>query len=522
MIHRARLLVTALVCCTGLLLGACGGGGGDTGTSASGATGEPVAGGEARILLLSEPRTMDPAVIGNVYASGALIGNALYGTLMTDDEAGEIHYSMAESFESADNGKTFELKLRPGLVFSDGTPLNADAVKFNWDRTKEPATGSASRADAAMIASSEVVDDVTLRVTLVTPVPKYSEAVVTSTLNWIASPAALRKGGPAFDKNPIGAGPFTLQSWARQDNMRLVKNPRYWDAPRPYLDSLVLRPAQDSNQRYNTLLTGGADLAVDSSWINLGKADEAGLSVDFLPASGGIVAALNTRRAPFDDVRARQAVAKALDMDALNLAVWNGSARMATTLFTDSSPFYSPTPLQKTDKATAQKLFDELAAEGKPVSFSFTTTPASENRKMAENIQAQLSAFKNVKFQVRVIEVAEFSALRTSHDYDAVLTSSMFLDPDPRLPTTLLGGSSANLSMLDDPQLNESLLAGRTATTVEERKKAYDRVQARLTEVVPMIFFARGPLGAISARNVGGVTQYGLGSLLPEKLWIQS
>ncbi|TCJ34090.1 MULTISPECIES: ABC transporter substrate-binding protein [unclassified Parafrankia] len=522
MIHRARLLVTALVCCTGLLLGACGGGGGDTGTSASGATGEPVAGGEARILLLSEPRTMDPAVIGNVYASGALIGNALYGTLMTDDEAGEIHYSMAESFESADNGKTFELKLRPGLVFSDGTPLNADAVKFNWDRTKEPATGSASRADAAMIASSEVVDDVTLRVTLVTPVPKYSEAIVTSTLNWIASPAALRKGGPAFDKNPIGAGPFTLQNWARQDNMRLVKNPRYWDAPRPYLDSLVLRPAQDSNQRYNTLLTGGADLAVDSSWINLGKADEAGLPVDFLPASGGIVAALNTRRAPFDDVRARQAVAKALDMDALNLAVWNGSARMATTLFTDSSPFYSPTPLQKTDKATAQKLFDELAAEGKPVSFSFTTTPASENRKMAENIQAQLSAFKNVKFQVRVIEVAEFSALRTSHDYDAVLTSSMFLDPDPRLPTTLLGGSPANLSMLDDPQLNESLLAGRTATTVEERKKAYDRVQARLTEVVPMIFFARGPLGAISARNVGGVTQYGLGSLLPEKLWIQS
>ncbi|WP_235014889.1 ABC transporter substrate-binding protein, partial [Parafrankia sp. Ea1.12] len=71
-------------------------------------------------------------------------------TLMTTDETGKIAYSMAESFATTDGGATFALKLRPGLVFSDGTPLNAEAVKFNWDRVKDPATGSPHRSEASM------------------------------------------------------------------------------------------------------------------------------------------------------------------------------------------------------------------------------------------------------------------------------------------------------------------------------------------------------------------------------------
>ncbi|WP_235013653.1 ABC transporter substrate-binding protein, partial [Parafrankia sp. Ea1.12] len=78
------------------------------------------------------------------------------------------------------------------MVFSDGTPLNAEAVKFNWDRVKDPATGSPHRSEASMVASTEVVDDVTLKVTMTTPVTAYAQAIVGSAMNWIASPAALR------------------------------------------------------------------------------------------------------------------------------------------------------------------------------------------------------------------------------------------------------------------------------------------------------------------------------------------
>ncbi|SQD99887.1 MULTISPECIES: ABC transporter substrate-binding protein [unclassified Parafrankia] len=519
MIRRTRLLATVVVCCVALVLGACGGG--DDPASSTDASGEPVAGGNGRILTLSDPRTLDPAALGNAYASGAFLGNALYGTLMTNDEAGEVQYSMAESFTTNDNGATFTLKLRPGLVFSDGTPLNAEAVKFNWDRIKDPAVGLANRAEASTIASSEVVDDVTLKVTLATPVPRYAQSVITSTMNWIASPAALEKGQQAFDAKPIGAGPFTLQSWTRQAAIELVKNPRYWDAPKPYLDRLTLRSALDASQRLNTVISGGADVAVESNWLNVDKATEAGLPTDVMQLNGGIYIALNMRRAPFDDIRARQAVAAALDLDALNLAAYNGTAQLADTLFTDASPFYSETPLRKTDRATAQRLFDELAAEGKPVSFTFTATPSTDSRAITQNVQAQLSSFNNVKVQIKIIDIAELAGLRTTHDFDATVSSAFFPDPEPRLWTTFHGSSAANLPGIDDPELNDALLAGRTEASEEERKAAYETLQQRLTKLAPVIFLMRAAPSTIAGKNVGGLVQYGLGSLLPEELWIQ-
>ncbi|WP_146776861.1 ABC transporter substrate-binding protein, partial [Parafrankia sp. Ea1.12] len=385
---------------------------------------------------------------------------------------------------------------------------------------KDPATGSPHRSEASMIASTEVVDDVTLTATMVTQVPKYAQSVVTSSLNWIASPAALRKGAAAFDATPIGAGPFTLKSWTRQAAMELVKNPRYWDAPKPYLDTLTFQAALDSNQRYNTLQTGGADVAVESNPVNFDKADKAGLPNTVLELSGGLFMAMNTRRAPFDDVRARQAVAAALDLDALNLAAYNGTGTPVDTLFSKASPFYSDTPLRKADKATAQRLFDELAAEGKPVSFTVSTAPTSENRAIAENVQAQLGSFKNVSVQVKIVEVADIGAMRTTHDFDAIVSAAAFQDPEPRLLANFTGNSPANLSGIADKALNDALLAGRTGASEQDREKAYDAAQARLTEAMPAIFLTRSAPAVITGKNVGGIVQYGTGSLLPEDLWI--
>ncbi|WP_083473408.1 ABC transporter substrate-binding protein [Frankia sp. R43] len=520
MIRKARLLAITVVCAMTLVLGACAGGD-STPSASAGASGAPVAGGNGRVLTLNDPRSLDPVAIGNAYATSAVIGNALYGTLMTNDSAGKVVYRMAESFTTADNGTSFRLTLKPGLVFSDGTPLDAAAVKFNWERAKDPATGSVNVSEASMIASAEVIDPVTLKISLTSPVPSYVQSVITSTLNWIASPAALAKGQAEFDRNPVGAGPFTLRSWTRQATMEMVRNPKYWDAPRPYLDSLTFRPALDATQRYNTILSGGADVAIESNWVNLDKAAKANLPTDVMDLSGGVLMALNSRRAPFNDIRARQAVAAALDTNVVNQAVYGGTAKLASTLFTEDSPYYSNTPLAHPDKAKAQRLFDELAAEGKPVSFTFTSAPSTENKALAENVQAQLSAFRNVTVHVKVVEVTELAGLRRTHDFDVATTSAFFQDPEPRLFTALHSTSAANLGGLADPQLDQALQDARTATTEQDRKAAYDTLQERLVEQVPVIFYTRAAPSVITARNVGGVRQYGLGSLLPEELWIK-
>jgi peptide/nickel transport system substrate-binding protein len=525
MIRKRRLLACAALAAA-LALGACGSpnaGTGGTGDNApSGATGAPVPGGNARILMLQDPNSMDPAVLGNAYAVAAVLGNSLYGELMTNDPTtGQVQFKMAQSFTTTDGGTTFELKLRPGLVFSDGSPLDATAVKVNWDRIKDPATGSAARGDAAMVASTAVVDPTTLKATLVTPIPSYAQSVLGSSMNWIASPAALAGGKQAFDANPIGAGPFTLKSWTRQAAIELVKNPRYWDAPKPYLDSVTLRASLDAGQRVNSVISGGADVSVESDWATLAKATSSGLPTTVMPVSGGIYMALNSRRAPFDDVRARQAVAAALDMDALNLAVYSGKGKTADKLFDQSSPFFSDTPLRKPDKATAQRLFDELAAEGKPVSFSFSAFATSENRALAEAVQAQLATFKNVTMQVKVIDLSQANVLFGTHDFDTVISSAFFTDPDPRLYTVFNSGSASNMSGVGDPVLDQALLQGRTATSVDQRKAAYATVQQRVTDLVPVIFITRSAPSVMTSKKVGGVVQYGLGSLQPEELWIQ-
>ncbi|OAA19651.1 peptide/nickel transport system substrate-binding protein [Frankia sp. EI5c] len=522
MFSKTRLAATAVLCGAALALGACGGGSeaADT-SSSSGATGAPVAGGEGRILSLSDPSSLDPAVLGNAAPIAAVVGNALYGTLLIDDATGKIEYRMAESFESTDEGATFTLKLRSGLVFSDGTPLDAEAVKFNWDRTKDPAVRSTYLAEASLIASTEVVDSVTLKATMREPVPSFAGAVVNSSLNWIASPAALKQGQAAFDEKPIGAGPFTLQSWTRQADLRLAKNPKYWDAPKPYLDSLVVRPVSDAGQRINTVTSSGADVAIDSNPENIDKGNSADLSVNVETLNGGFFMALNTRRAPFDDVRARQAFSAAIDLEAVNLAVYNGTTTVPETLFTAESPLFENTPLHKTDRAKAQALFDELAAEGKPVTFTFSAFPSTENKSLAENIQAQLATFKNVKVEVKVVDFAEIPALRATYNFDVLVSSSFFRAPDPRLTTAFSAGSAANLSGISDQQLTDALSAGRTAATDADRKAAYAKVQQRLAELTPVVYYTRATFAAIGGANVGGLRQYGSGSLLPEEIWIK-
>ncbi|MFJ8927514.1 ABC transporter substrate-binding protein [Streptomyces sp. NPDC102364] len=521
MICKRRYLATGIATAAALLLSSCGGGGG-TGTASDGASGKPVAGGSATVLTPSDSQTLDPARMGNNFASGGMVGNALYGTLLVDaPSSGKIRPSMAESFVTKDGGKTFELKLRAGLKFTDGNPLDAAAVKYNWDRMRRPATASPYLSDASMVASTKAVDATTLRVTMAQPVAQFAQSVVTSSLNWIASPAALKKGAKSFDAKPVGAGPYTVKEWRRQSSMVLAKNPQYWDSPKPYLDTLTLRVSLDSAQRINTMTSGGADLAIETNMQNLVKAKEAGLPTNTLPLSGGTYLALNTRKAPFNDVRARAAVAAAVDTKSLNESVFEGDATPVATLFDKSSPLYADIPASSPDKSEAQRLFDDLAKDGKRVSFTLTTTSATENRSLGEAFQAQLSKFDNVSVKIKVVDFSEFLTLQTTHDFNAAVTSAAFRDPEPRLWTAFHSDEPTNMSGVADKKLDAALLAGRTATSVEDRKDAYEQVQKRLTALHPMLWIVRTGGGAIAKKNVGGMTQYGFSSLLPEELWIK-
>ena len=225
--RRSTLLAAALA--ASLALAGCGGddgGGGGTEGSGEQASGDPIEGGSLTYVAVSEPANLDPASLSNSLVTQSVYGNALYGQLLEITPEGEVEYGMIENLENQDN-TTWIVTLREGLTFTDGTPLDAEALKFNWDRSKDRSVAhSQTVASASAIASTTVVDERTLEVTMVKPTA-HLESLLMS-LNFVGSPTALAAGPEAFTANPVGAGPFTLESWTRQDRMVLTKNDDYW------------------------------------------------------------------------------------------------------------------------------------------------------------------------------------------------------------------------------------------------------------------------------------------------------
>jgi peptide/nickel transport system substrate-binding protein len=481
-------------------------------------------GGTATLLQITEPRTLDPAVLTNAYAGNGVVGNALFGTLVTVDPTdGEVTYGLAEDLTTSDGGTNWTLTLKDGVKFSDGTPLDAAAVKFNWDRIKDPALGSQSARVGNLIASTTATDARTLDFTLTTQLATFADSIAAASLNWIASPAALQAGQQAFDAKPIGAGPFVLAAWTRQDKMEFSRNPSYYDPERPYLDSLTMRTTSDENQRLSTLTAGGGDIMISSNPQAQDRAESAGFVVFREKLNGGNALLYNTAMAPFDDVRARTAVNKAIDLNSVNQAVFAGKGTVPTTLLRPESPLFSDVPLTGYDKEGAQQLFDQLAAEGKPLSFVMTSYQTNESRIVVESIQAQLSAYRNVSAQVEILDFAGAGGKTASRQFQAIIGSpGIFGDPGFPLWNNLATGSAANVTQTSDPELDAALTTGRTTTDVQTRLAAYRTVQERVGELVPFLLYTRSGAAVINAADVHGIATYGSTSLLPEQLWKES
>src|SRR5262249_52519497 len=139
----------------------------------------------------------------------------------------------------------------PSMKFTDGTPYDAAAVKFNWERAAT-VTGSIHTGDVAAISSMTVDDPQTLRVKLTAADTSWPRIVWA--VGAIASPKAIQAAnGNYAAAQPAGAGPFTLKDWLRDDHMTFVRNPGYWAFQQPYLDQVTVRPIVDESQRINTL-----------------------------------------------------------------------------------------------------------------------------------------------------------------------------------------------------------------------------------------------------------------------------
>ncbi|HET7342452.1 MAG TPA: ABC transporter substrate-binding protein, partial [Methylomirabilota bacterium] len=285
--------------------------------------------GELRVAIPWTPENLDPTM--NLSSIRAAVGVSMFDSLVGRDRDNKLVPELAESWRTL-NDTTWQFRLRRGVVFHDGEPFNAEAVRFTIERVLDPQQKSPNRANIAEIARVEVVDDAT--VNLVTSKP-YA-ALLNRLVDFPILPPryTAEKGNQAFALHPVGTGPYRFVSLVKDEQLVVEAFDRHWRGG-PAIPRIVFKPIPEPFTRAAALRNGEVDL-ITTVPPNLARDLEkiAGLRVQRVPSTWDIYLGLNAFKKPLSDVRVRQALNYASDVDAIIKSVLDGNGRRLEGPFT--------------------------------------------------------------------------------------------------------------------------------------------------------------------------------------------
>jgi len=408
------------------------------------------------------------------------------------------------------------------VKFTDGTPYDAAAVKFNWERLQDPKNAASRAAQANLMQSMDVVNPTTLKITL-----KSKNAVFPQNLTlipYIASPKAIQEKGDDLNSNPVGAGPYVLKSWTRNGPMVLQRNPGYWNAPRPYLDQVIIRPILDESQRVNTFLSGDANLMFTGDPASADKLTKSGVAGYPAALNGGTNIYFNTRKAPFNDVRARQAIVMAIDRVDYAKIVNNGLLQPINSVFRPDSPFFDQ-GIQELpyDPTKAQQLFDQLAADtGGPLTFTLFTFNASSYVSSAEYMQAVLNKFRNVKMTIDAAASPQQQSRVIGGQYSIAAFGNPFDDPEPGWTSLYTCNANPSFTGWCNTAFDNAVNAQRVALDPKERINQIKEAQKVFYQEAPSFYYTRGSSYLFTAPNIQDFEWANDGLPLLDRPWIKT
>ncbi len=327
----------------------------------------------------------------------------VYEALVHIDEQGKPTPGLALSWQFGDHGRTLTFKLRPGVTFTDGTKVDASAVKYNLERDKTQ-TGSVLTQLLDSVKTVDAVDPQTVKLTLA--YPDYGlPLVLGGKAGMQVSPRADVKQLPL---KPVGAGPFKLTKFIPDGSSTLVRNPGYWDAKDIHLDGVDLEYLNDPQAILAGLQSGSLDLA-SSTGNQVAAAKRAGLHVQTFPSLAAASIEVNDALKPYSDHRVIEAINDALDRDALIKTQNGGLGEPTFQPFPRGYVGYSDAVanLYPHDVAKAKQL---LAQAGYPngLDIDITYFDALGYKALTEQIQAQL-AQAGIRSKLKPLPLAQAS-----------------------------------------------------------------------------------------------------------------
>ncbi|TQR37365.1 ABC transporter substrate-binding protein [Brevibacillus brevis] len=468
---------------------------------------EPKTGGTITVAYPFEPDTLDAHMSAG--SSGVytwLLGGSL---LYKDPATNEFKPSLASDYKISEDAKTWTFTIRSGITFHDGTPLTARSFKETFDRALNPKTKATTIAEVlAPIKSVKAPDDQTLVLELHEPNAAFRDTLG----NYLTQPLSLKaieKAGESYGWNPVGVGPWKLESWKRGEGVTYVRNedfhwgePYYDNQGPPRADKLIIKAIADSQLRMSALESGAIDVATEvpvKDAIQY-RDNPKYQTMEYLRPGVGFMLEMNLTRPEFQDIQVRKAFNMLVNKEAIVQAVTQGEGQVAHTPLSPSTLGYDKS-LEKYgyqyNVNEAKKLLDDAGwkVNGSGVRekdgkiFSLNLLSMADFNKEAQLLQAMLGeAGINVKIQN--LETSGYVQEVVKGNFDVTLISGVYEDPDI-LYFYFHSSGAYNLSGVKDDKLDALLLKGRTTIQADARKQVYLDVQKHLIEqayVVPIYY----------------------------------
>ena len=436
------------------------------------------------VALNQDPDILDPTL------SRSYVGRIIYAQMcekLYDIDANlRIFPQLAADLPAvSDGGKTVTIKLRPNVKFNDGTPMNAEAVRFSLERHLQM-KGSNRRSEIDLINAVEVVDPLTVRLRLKAPFAPLVAALA-DRAGMPVSPAQVNKLGEKFGTAPVCVGPWSFVERVPQDRIVLEKSPHYFDQSQAHFDRLVFRVIADDNVRLANLRSGDIDvmhLVAPTDALSLKK--EARFEVSSVTGIGywGITINLHNKTGKTqppgnlgtplaNDPRVREALDLSIDREALNQVAWDGQYTPGCTPIAPISPFFDKNRKCPTrDVAKAKKLLADAGLAG-GYALELTIVNDPQQRRLGEVIQGMA---KEAGLNI-TLRPAEFASALTEDDAGKLAAFligwSGRVDPDANIHQFHTCGGSLNTTRACDESIDALLNKARGVTDQAQRIALY-------------------------------------------------
>lgn len=452
--------------------------------SAPTGVGAAEAGGTLRIGITADVVKLDPHRVNDCFST--YVFDEMFDTLVALDDQLNFLPHVAESWQATPDGLSWTFKIRKNIKFHDGSALTAKDVSFSFHRILDvPEAVSGKLSKVNMIDKVDVLDDYTVRFHLKRP---YAPFVGAARQHIVPQAIVERVGEEAFNRQPVGSGPFKFQSWKKGEQVVLVRNDEYW-LRKPNLQSVVFRPIEEGTTRGLALMAGEVDMVDNLLPQMIDRVKGAGLDVIIKPSLSYTYLASRLYEPPYNNVKFRMMVQHAVDVDRLVATVYGQGA---TRAYGPVEPGLWPrdenawkTETLKYDPTKAKVLLAELVKEGVMTAETSVTVHVSQGQpeKIGEIVVTSLKQI-GVNAKLKVSEWTAFlnNVINTKEGEIYTLGTSP-AQPDPDAVFAWLfatasnnGGNILGLKAVDNKQVDDLIAKGAATTDRRAREEIYSRV----------------------------------------------